>query len=76
MGGLTAPDILAGVPLGEGETRGMVILVGLADQLIGDSDLDYADLIDKALDFFVCGAEEFNWRNSQNEPSTEKKINN
>ncbi len=53
MGGLTAPDILAGVPLGEGETRGMVILVGLADQLIEDSDLDYADLIDKTVTISV-----------------------
>ncbi len=53
MGGLTAPDILAGVPLGEGETRGIVILVGLADQLIGDSDLDYADLIGETVTISV-----------------------
>ena len=44
MGGLTAPEMLAGNPLGEGDTQGTVILVGLADQLIGDTALDYTDL--------------------------------
>ncbi len=34
MEGLTPPDMLTGNPLGEGDTQGMVIRVGLADQLI------------------------------------------
>jgi hypothetical protein len=45
MGGLTAPDMLAGDPLGEGDTQGMVVRIGLADELIGDSSSDYADLV-------------------------------
>jgi hypothetical protein len=45
MGGLTAPDMLAGTPMGEGDTQGLVILAGLADQLIGETGLDYAELV-------------------------------
>lgn len=45
MGNLTPPEMMAGEALGEGETQGMVIAAGLADQLIADSDDDYADLV-------------------------------
>ena len=45
MGGLTAPDMLAGNPLGEGETSGIVIRDGLADQLIANTSLEYTDLV-------------------------------
>ena len=34
MGNLTAPEMLAGDPLGEGDTAGMVLLAGLADDLL------------------------------------------
>ena len=53
MGGLTAPEMLAGNPLGEGDTQGTVILVGLADQLIGDTGLDYADLVGESVTISV-----------------------
>jgi ABC-type lipoprotein export system ATPase subunit/ABC-type lipoprotein release transport system permease subunit len=53
MGGMTAPEMLAGIPLGEGDTNGMVILVGLADQLIGESDLDYVDLVGETVSLTV-----------------------
>lgn len=49
MGNLTPPEMLAGEPLGEGNTQGMVIQVGLADQLIAESSLDYADLVGKSV---------------------------
>ena len=45
MGNLTPPEMLAGNPLGEGDTQGTVIMVGLADQMIADSGGDYADLV-------------------------------
>lgn len=45
MGEITPPEMLAGDPLGEGDTQGMVILVGLADELIAESGGDYADLV-------------------------------
>jgi ABC-type lipoprotein export system ATPase subunit/ABC-type lipoprotein release transport system permease subunit len=53
MGNLTPPEMLAGVALGEGETQGMVIAAGLADQLIADSDDDYADLVGQSVRFTV-----------------------
>ena len=53
MGGLTAPEMLAGNPLGEGDTQGTVILVGLADQLIGDTGLDYANLVGETVTISV-----------------------
>ena len=53
MGGLTAPEMLAGNPLGEGDTQGTVILVGLADQLIADTALDYTDLVGETVTISV-----------------------
>ena len=49
MGELTPPEMLAGEPLGEGNTKGMVILTSLADELIGDSGKDYADLVGQSV---------------------------
>jgi ABC-type lipoprotein export system ATPase subunit/ABC-type lipoprotein release transport system permease subunit len=45
MGNLAAPEMLAGEPLGEGDTQGIVILTRLADELIAENGGDYADLI-------------------------------
>ena len=53
MGGLTAPEMLAGNALGEGDTQGMVIMVGFADELIGESGSDYADLVDQEVTLTV-----------------------
>ena len=39
------PEMLAGLPLGEGETRGLVLTDGLADQLIQGTDGDYESLV-------------------------------
>ncbi|KAA3642731.1 MAG: ATP-binding cassette domain-containing protein [Chloroflexi bacterium] len=44
-GNLTPPEMLAGEPLGEGDTESMVLLTDLADQLLSESGGDYADLI-------------------------------
>jgi len=52
MGGpdfLFAPEMLAGRDLGEGETQGMVITNRIADRLIENSNLGYADLIGKSM---------------------------
>ncbi len=45
MGEFTSPDILSGEPLGEGDTQGLVIVDGLADLLLPETNGDYADLI-------------------------------
>jgi ABC-type lipoprotein export system ATPase subunit/ABC-type lipoprotein release transport system permease subunit len=45
VGNMTPPEMLAGEPLGEGETQGMIVIVGLADQLLADSSRTYADLV-------------------------------
>ncbi len=45
MGELASPDMLAGDPLGEGDTRGLVIVDGLADEFLLESDGEYKDLI-------------------------------
>jgi hypothetical protein len=37
--------MLAGAPLGEGDTQGIVLMSGLADELILDSGRDYAELV-------------------------------
>jgi ABC-type lipoprotein export system ATPase subunit/ABC-type lipoprotein release transport system permease subunit len=50
---LTPPEMLAGSPLGEGDTQGVVLIDGLADQLIEGSDLDYEDLIDDTATLIV-----------------------
>lgn len=50
MGGdTTQPDMLAGEPLGEGDTQGMVIMIALADELLAGSESDYADLVGRAV---------------------------
>ena len=49
MGELTPPEMLAGEPLGEGNTKGMVVLTSLADELIGDSGKNYADLVGQSI---------------------------
>ncbi len=41
------PEMLAGVPLGEGDTQGLTLIEGLADQLLEDTDLEYEDLVDQ-----------------------------
>lgn len=45
MSNVAAPEMVAGVPLEEGETEGIVLVRGLADGLLVDSGLDYVDLI-------------------------------
>jgi ABC-type lipoprotein export system ATPase subunit/ABC-type lipoprotein release transport system permease subunit len=42
---LTPPEMLAGSPLGEGGTEGLVLPDGPAEQLIEGSNLDFEDLI-------------------------------
>jgi hypothetical protein len=43
------PDMLAGVPLGEGNTQGLTLIEGVADQLLEGTDSDYEDLIDQTV---------------------------
>jgi ABC-type lipoprotein export system ATPase subunit/ABC-type lipoprotein release transport system permease subunit len=43
------PQMLAGVPLGEGNTQGLTLIEGLADQLIEDTPLGYEDLVDQTV---------------------------
>jgi len=45
MSELNLPEMLAGVSLGEGETEGIVLVSGLADEMLADSGRDYVDLI-------------------------------
>ena len=45
MGDISPPDMLAGDPLGEGDTQGMVIVVALADELIAKTSIEYSDLV-------------------------------
>lgn len=44
MGEFASPDMLAGEPLGEGDTQGLVIVDGLADQFLPETDGDYTEL--------------------------------
>jgi ABC-type lipoprotein export system ATPase subunit/ABC-type lipoprotein release transport system permease subunit len=53
MRNLNPPEMLAGDPLGEGETQGMVILVGPADHLLVDSGETYTDLVGKSVTLTV-----------------------
>jgi hypothetical protein len=53
VGNITAPEMLAGDHLGEGDTQGMVIMVGLADQMISGSGGDYADLVGQSVTLTV-----------------------
>ena len=41
----TLPEMLAGVSLGEGDTQGLTLIEGLADQLLENTDLGYEDLV-------------------------------
>ena len=41
------PEMLAGVSLGEGDTQGLTLIEGLADQLLEDTDLEYEDLVNQ-----------------------------
>jgi ABC-type lipoprotein export system ATPase subunit/ABC-type lipoprotein release transport system permease subunit len=50
---LDNPEILAGVPLGEGDTRGLVLVEGLADQLIEGTGGSYDDLIGQSITLTV-----------------------
>ena len=49
----TPPEMLAGVPLGEGETQGLILIEGLADQLLEGTSLGYEDLIDQTVTLTV-----------------------
>ena len=53
MGNITVPDMLAGDPLGEGETSGVVLLSGVADELLGENAGDYAGLIGESVALMV-----------------------
>jgi ABC-type lipoprotein export system ATPase subunit/ABC-type lipoprotein release transport system permease subunit len=50
---LTPPEMLAGIPLGEGETEGLVLIEGLANQLIEASGGGYQDLVDQSVKLTV-----------------------
>ena len=41
------PEMLVGVSLGEGDTQGMTLIEGLADQLLEDTVLKYEDLLNQ-----------------------------
>ncbi|MBT3212395.1 MAG: ATP-binding cassette domain-containing protein [Planctomycetaceae bacterium] len=41
------PEMLAGVSLGEGDTQGLTLIEGLADQLLEDTDLEYEGLVNQ-----------------------------
>jgi ABC-type lipoprotein export system ATPase subunit/ABC-type lipoprotein release transport system permease subunit len=41
------PEMLAGVSLGEGDTQGLTLIEGLADQLLEDSGQGYDDLVNQ-----------------------------
>ncbi len=53
MGDLAPPEMLAGEPLGEGDSQGIVILTSLADELIAVSGGDYADLVSQSVTLTV-----------------------
>jgi hypothetical protein len=47
------PEMLAGVPLGEGDTQGLTLVEGLADRLLEGTALGYEDLVDQAVTLTV-----------------------
>jgi ABC-type lipoprotein release transport system permease subunit len=53
MENLGPPEMLAGEPLGEGDTQGIVILVDLADQLLVDSSGEYTELLGETVTLTV-----------------------
>ena len=53
MGNMAPPEMLAGNPLGEGDTSGVVLLSGVADELLGENGGDYAGLVGKRVTLTV-----------------------
>jgi ABC-type lipoprotein export system ATPase subunit/ABC-type lipoprotein release transport system permease subunit len=53
MGNLSPADMLAGEGFGEGESRGMVLSSGLADEIIADSGAEYASLVGESVTLTV-----------------------
>ncbi len=49
----TPPEMLTGAPLGEGDTQGLTLIEGLADQLLEGSALGYEDLVGQTLTLTV-----------------------
>jgi len=47
------PEMLAGTTLGEGETQGLTLIEGLADQLLEGTSLGYEDLIGQTITLTV-----------------------
>ena len=47
------PEMLAGVPLGEGDTQGLTLIEGLADQLLEGTALGYESLVDQTVTLTV-----------------------
>lgn len=53
MGDLTAPEMLAGDSLGDGDTAGLVLLAGIADDLLAETAGDYASLVGQSVTLTV-----------------------
>ena len=49
----TPPEMLAGIPLGEGDTQGVTLIEGLADQLLEGTELAYEDLVNQSITLTV-----------------------
>jgi ABC-type lipoprotein export system ATPase subunit len=47
------PEMLAGESLGEGDTQGLTLIEGLADQLLDETDLNYTDLVNQPVTLTV-----------------------
>jgi putative ABC transport system permease protein len=47
------PEMLAGVPLGEGDTQGLTLIAGLADKLLEGTTLGYEDLVGQTVTLTV-----------------------
>ena len=43
------PEMVAGVSLGEGDTKGVTLIEGLADKLLEDTNLEYEDLVNQSV---------------------------
>ena len=52
-GDLAVPVMLAGTPLGEGDSEGLVIMDGLADELLAETGGSYEDLIGQSVTLTV-----------------------
>jgi ABC-type lipoprotein export system ATPase subunit/ABC-type antimicrobial peptide transport system permease subunit len=53
MGDITPPEMLAGDPLSDGDSQGLVILAGFADDLLANSNEKYEDLVGKSVTLTV-----------------------